>query len=180
MAKELDVSIAYSRYRFLGFEFLTWLWFMIETASGSLFKEEDGESARKTLAIGNRIVLEILGENQKESITIKGDDAGLEEGILSLRKGAVVTEMNLILRIREHEFRFGIKGENLNISNLKTPDTPALETQGDMEGILLEKAFLYEQVIMTVEGLFETFLTFRLQENWDRNTLSGIRQWIYS
>ena len=32
----LDVSVAYNRYKFLGHEFLTWLWFMIETDKQTL------------------------------------------------------------------------------------------------------------------------------------------------
>ena len=31
----LDIAVAYNRYKFLGNEFLTWLWFMIETDESS-------------------------------------------------------------------------------------------------------------------------------------------------
>ncbi len=36
----LDVAVAYSRYQFLGEEFLTWLWFVIEN-NQDLFKNFD-------------------------------------------------------------------------------------------------------------------------------------------
>ncbi|MBW2173517.1 MAG: hypothetical protein JRF64_02515, partial [Deltaproteobacteria bacterium] len=88
----LDVAISYNRYKFLGYEYLTWLWFVIE-------KDQDrirglGQEPAD-LEIGNRIVLENKKRDAVESITIKGDDAGLEEGVLALRKGGVVTELNL-------------------------------------------------------------------------------------
>jgi len=41
-----------------------------------------------------------------ETVTIKGDDAGLEEGLLALRKGAVVSEINLAYKSGEQEWSF--------------------------------------------------------------------------
>ena len=63
----LDIAVAYNRYRFLGNEFLTWLWFSIEN---------DMETLRKSdpdfldLDVGNRMVLENRLANGKENITI--------------------------------------------------------------------------------------------------------------
>jgi len=50
----LDLAVAYNRYRFLGDEFLTWLWFLIETDQNA-FKAIDPDCS--ALEIGNRIVL---------------------------------------------------------------------------------------------------------------------------
>ena len=59
--------------------------------------------------IGNSISLENnLGDKSKEKITIKGDQAGLEEGTTALKKGAWVTDMNLICKIGEEEYKFSI------------------------------------------------------------------------
>ena len=30
----LDIAVAYNRYAFLGYEFLTWLWFVVEKEPG--------------------------------------------------------------------------------------------------------------------------------------------------
>ena len=79
----LDVAHAYNRFKFLGDEFLTWLWFTIETDPG-YFKSISPDPS--SLEIGNRIVLENRSQQAIESITIKGDDANLEEGILAREK----------------------------------------------------------------------------------------------
>ena len=51
------------------------------------------------LEIGNRVVLvNQIDEDALETVTIKGDQAWLEEGLLALQKGAVVTEINLVMR----------------------------------------------------------------------------------
>ena len=84
----LDVAVAYNRYQFLGEEFLTWLWYVIEKDQ-NLIKNFDNDFV--ALEIGNRIVFENRRKESGERITIKGDGASLEEGILTLKKGALVT-----------------------------------------------------------------------------------------
>jgi hypothetical protein len=171
----LDVAIAYNRYRFLGNEFLTWLWYTLENHSAQL-SEIDADLS--TLEIGNRMVLENRRNEGLETITIKGDDAGLEEGLLSLKKGALVTEMNLLYRSGDNTWQFNLKGESLNISSFKTPETAGTETKKDIEGAVLEKIFLYEKVIRFVEGAFRHFVGLRISENWDKKISTQMRQWI--
>jgi hypothetical protein len=171
----LDVAIAYNRYRFLGNEFLTWLWYTLENRSAQLAKIDADLSA---LEIGNRMVLENRRSEGVETITIKGDDAGLEEGLLALRKGALVTEMNLIYRSGDNTWQFNIKGESLNLSSFKTPETAGTQTKEDIEGAVLEKIFLYEKVILFIEGAFRHFVRLRISENWDKNNITQIKQWI--
>ena len=88
----LDIATAFNRYKFIGHEFLTWLWYLIETDGHRL-----GQSDPPTifLALGKRIVLENPRENHADKITIKGDYANFEAGILPLRQGSLVTELSL-------------------------------------------------------------------------------------
>ena len=50
----LDITFAYNRFKFLGDEFLTWLWYVIENDSGYLKNISPDLSSLET---GNRIVL---------------------------------------------------------------------------------------------------------------------------
>ena len=171
----LDVAIAYNRYRFLGNEFLTWLWYTLENRSSQLV-EIDADLS--TLEIGNRMVLENRRSEGLETITIKGDDAGLEEGLLALKKGALVTEMNLLYRSGDNTWQFNLKGESLNISSFKTPETAVTQTKEDIEGAVLEKIFLYEKVIHFIEGAFRHFVRLRISEDWGKNIIAQMKQWI--
>lgn len=173
----LDISFAYSRYKFLGNEFLTWLWFVIENDMERLNKIEQD---LVYLNIGNRIVLENKINDAVETITILGDDAGLEEGIISLGKGAVVTQINLLYKSADNEWRFTIKGESMNISHLKIPETAIVESSEEFEGMVLEKAYLYEKVTILTDNLFKEFIKLRLSSSWEGNVVPKIRQWIYS
>jgi hypothetical protein len=171
----LDVAFAYNRFKFLGDEFLTWLWFIIATDPGYVkpfFPEPS------SLEIGNRIVLENRTQQAIESIIIKGDDANLEEGILALRKGAVVTEINLCFKSGDQEWRFTIKGESLNLSGFKTPFTGPVESAEDVEGAVLEKAYLYEQAIRFIDSLFKSFIKLRLSNHWQNKVIPLIKKWL--
>ena len=175
----LDVAVAYNRYRFLGEEFLTWLWFCIETQQSDIQNLEQEQTQEKVaIEIGNRMALENRRRNTAESITIKGDDAGLEEGLLSLKKGALITELNLVLRTVEKKWQFNIKGESLNISNLKTPEISRPETQEEVEGFVLEKIFLYDRLVCYLETLFERFIHLRTSEKWDNVAVPKIKRWL--
>ncbi|MFZ0243138.1 MAG: hypothetical protein WAL90_15970 [Desulfobacterales bacterium] len=171
----LDVALAYDRYSFLGNEFLTWLWYTLDNEVSQLARIDADLSA---LEIGNRLVLENRGGEGLETITIKGDDAGLEEGLLSLGKGALVAEMNLLYRSGDHTWQFNLKGESLNISNFKPPETGAAETKEDIEGAVLEKIYLYEKIIRFVEGAYRHFILLRVSENCEKDLIAPMRQWI--
>ena len=173
----LDVAISYNRYKFLGYEYLTWLWFIIEKDQDKI-KKLDREPV--SLQIGNRIVLENRQKDTVESITIKGDDAGLEEGVLALRKGAVVTEVNLSYNTGDQEWRFTIKAESLHIVGLKCPQTGPVVSEEDVEGAVLEKVYLYDKALQFTDNLFRQFITMRVSDDWDKKVVPLMRKWIYS
>lgn len=175
----LDVAVAYNKYKFLGNDFLTWIWFSIENQRD--FSALLGSKDSITLQIGNSIVLENqLGDKSKEKITIKGDQAGLEEGVTALKKGAYVTQINLILKINEDEYQFTIKGESFNITGLKTPKTDLAKTGDQIEGLVIEKAFFCFTVFQMIDTLFLKYLALRSSDDWHNNGLTDIKNWITS
>jgi len=173
----IDVSVAYNRYKFLGHEFLTWLWFIMDSDQASIIKTENDIVS---LNMDNRIVIENSLNNRVENIRIKGDDASLEEAKLSLQKGGVVTELNFSLKVGDHEWKFNIKGESLNISSLKPPETGQITKKEDVEGAVLEKIYLYEKVVSLVQKLYTRFISMRVSSEWDKETVPCIKKWIKS
>jgi hypothetical protein len=173
----LDVAIAYSRYQFLGEEFLTWLWFVIEK-NQPLIKNFDPEFV--ALEVGNRVVFENRRKEAAERITIKGDGASLEEGILALKKGALVTELNIVYKSAELVWQFTLKGESLNISTMSIPNTGSPESEEDIEGVVLEKIFLYDKALQLLDKLYAHFAGLRVSDNWHSQESPLIRKWIQS
>ena len=174
----LDVAVAYNKYKFLGNEFLTWLWYVIENDIS--INELTGIKDKKiVIKIGNSIVLEnSLGDDTKEKISIKGDDAGLEEGTTALKKGAVVTEINLKLEIDEAEYKFTIKGESMNITGLKTPPAGKIEGPDEVEGAVLEKTYLCNALFEIVDSLYTTYIKRRISDAWATQDLQAMREWV--
>ena len=173
----LDVAVAYNRFKFLGDEFLTWLWFAIEQ-DPAIFKGMDPDLA--SFEIGNRIVLEKRKKESVERITIKGENANFEEGMLALKKGALVAELNLVCRTIEQKWQFTLKGESLNLSGFKTPKIAPLESPDDIEGAILEKVFLYDKILQFLEKLYKTFIKLRTSNNWESRVVPLIKKWMDS
>ena len=174
----LDVSVSYNRYKFLGHEFLTWLWFSIDTQP-DLFNRFSDDPV--SLHIGNRLVLENRTDGHRESVIIKGDDAGLEEGLLALRKGAHVTEANLTLSAgATMRWTFTLKGENLNISGFAPPQTQKATSDEDIDGAVLEKIYFYDQVLDLIDSLFAHFIHLRISERWTQSVLPAFHNWLSS
>jgi hypothetical protein len=170
----LDIAVAYNRYRFLGNEFLTWVWFTIEN-DADIIRRCDADA--QSLDVGNRMVLEHRWANGVETVAIKGDAAGLEEGVLALSKGAQVTEINLIYKSGSLQWQFSLKGESLSFSGLKLPETAAAEQSEDMEGVVLEKLYLFEKPFKLIDELYRHFIELRLSPRW-QDTLTEIKEWI--
>ncbi len=173
----LDVAVAYNRFKFLGEEFLTWLWFVIDQDPTVLRKADPDLTS---LEIGNRIVLEKRDKKALERITIKGENAGLEEAMLALQKGALVAELNLIYRSAQQKWQFTLKAESLNLSSLKTPKIATPESPEDMESAVLEKIFLYDKILQFLEKLYKTFIKYRLSDRWLKRDVNLIKKWSQS
>ena len=171
----LDIAVAYNRYKFLGDEFLTWLWFVIDK-DPKIFKDMDPDLT--ALEIGNRIVLEKQKRKSVERITIKGEDAHFEEGMLALKKGALVAEMSLVYRASEQKWQFSLKGESLNVSSLKTPKTTPPESPHDLEGAVLEKVFLYDKILQFLEKLYKHFIKLRTSDAWNNRVVPLMKTWM--
>jgi hypothetical protein len=171
----LDLSVAYNRYRFLGDEFLTWLWYLVETDQNA-FRTADPDCL--ALEIGSRIVLENRKGKSIERLTIKGDDAGLEEGKMALKKGALVTELALVFKTGEHQWQFSIKGESLNLSSLKAPGPALPQRSEEIEPFLLDKTQQYYKILNFLELIYKIFIQTRISTKWSSKTTPAIKKWV--
>jgi hypothetical protein len=171
----LDIAVAYNRFKFLGDEFLTWLWFVVEQDPAIL---RNADPDLSSFEIGNRIVLEKKHKEAFERITIKGEDAGLEEAKVALQNGALVSELNLIYRSGQQKWQFTLKGESLNLSSLKTPKIAVPESPEDVEGRVLEKIYLYDKILQFLEKLYKSFIELRTSRRWQSQEIYRMKKWL--
>ena len=171
----LDIAVAYNRYRFLGNQFLTWLWFVIEN-NQHIIRQCDPDAV--SLEVGNRMVLENRATGGLETISIKANNAGLEEAILALSKGAAVTEIQLVYKTDSLEWRFTLKGESLGFSGIKLPDSAAAENEQDNDSVVLDKLYLYEKPLELIDRLYQRFIQARLSGKWSETAVVDIKKWM--
>ena len=158
----LEIAVAYNRFKFLGDEFLTWLWFVIEQDLAVL---KNADPDLTSFEIGSRMVVEKKYKKTVERITIKAEDAGLAEARMALKNGALVTELNLVYRSAQHKWQFSLKGESLNLSSLQTPKIAPPESPDEMEARVLEK-------------LYKHFIKLRTSNRWNSREISLIKKWL--
>ena len=172
----LDSAAAYSRYKFLGYEFLTWLWFVIETQPTFAAKFIDGYVE---LRVGNKIVFENMRNQTRETITIKGDDPPAEAGKLSLKNGAYIAALNLILKTESNTWQFTINGDLMNFGGLKSAGSAALADSGDeFEAAVLDKIYAIGAVMEFIDHLFSDYLALRSRSEWELSVIPSMRAWF--
>jgi hypothetical protein len=89
-----------------------------------------------------------------------------------------VAELNLIYRSGQQKWQFTLKGESLNLSNLKTPKIAAPESPEEIEGRVLEKIFLYDKILQFLEKLYKSFIKLRLSSRWQSREIYLIKKWL--
>ncbi|MFH2099343.1 MAG: hypothetical protein ABIJ95_07530, partial [Pseudomonadota bacterium] len=151
-----------------------WLWYLTETDADAV-AEAAGESV--VVVVGNRITLEKQRGDDTERVAIRGEAAQMEEGLVALRKGALVSEVNLVVEIGDQNYSMNVRGADLTVSSLKTPSTGPVRVVDEMEGAILEKAGLLEKALAILDSLFYSFIRLRISDAWEEE-LPKIRRWV--
>jgi len=156
----IDVAVAFEKYKFLGSEFLLWLWFSSEERDVNI--DETGEI---TINVANKItLLDVVNVDDKKTVTIKGNDIEMEEAMTALKMLAMPIELHLLMKNHKRglEWTFTIKSETLQISGCKTPDVAPTETSNDIAGATFEKLCLLDIPVQFIAKLFEKYIAMRL------------------
>jgi len=157
-----------------GREFLTWLWFKSEERGGSVMIPGTGDVEVIFL---QRIVLESGEGEYAETVACRGLHADLEEGKSALRKGKKVTEARIQLGAGDDRFEFTFKGDTFSFQSLRLP-TPTDPDEEDRDGKILERIYLAEGAMKTMERLFALFLEKRLSPQWKTEEEALMKKWL--
>lgn len=162
--------------RFLGREFLAWLWFESETFEERFSIEKFAECE---LHLEKSITLETGPDfdqsQQKEKSTLSGfAPSGTPEAKEALRQGKLPTKAKIVVRREEQEFAFVLDADALALSAVKIP---AL-IKGEGEDPFYERIQLIEEIEGAVEALFGSFLRLRLDEPWESEVVPAMREWM--
>jgi len=181
--------------RFVGREFLLWLWFESELMEGTLQTKQHGEFG---LWLEKKLVL----SEGKESTRIAGGSPGLgREAKEALRRGQLPESAGIRVVIADEENSFVLKAEQLAVASLKLktvlgqdeeernvlleelmPSTKPKRKQPKSEDEAYEAFYERMQLTQAFEELLGTlyhdFLTLRLKPVWADLVVPAMRAWV--
>jgi hypothetical protein len=170
------VELLYA-YRFLGREFLTWLWFKSEAELDGLIKVKDQEPV--VVAVGDKMVLETGDGEYRETLVLQGSHSEHREARLGLMQGKLPEEMHLKLIRSQDEWQLTLKAATLEIKGLKSKSASGpQEDEDDQEAFFFDQMYQVEAVSEIIDGLFREFLQVRLSPAWEQEEMPRLQDWL--
>lgn len=171
----LDITVAFNRYRFLGSDFLLWLWWVSENDQKNIVVEMPNNKIA-SIVLGEGLSIE--NEKPKSKVSIKANDTDNREAAIALSKGGSIKEADFILTVGDDEFSFSLTSDDLAIKGLRTPKIEAKGAPDEVEGMILEKIYLDGIVFNYIDHLFSEFIRVRLSERWGASIILSIAKWL--
>ncbi|HEY4103981.1 MAG TPA: hypothetical protein VGM44_08820, partial [Polyangiaceae bacterium] len=145
--------------RFLGPEFLLWLWLRAEIGAKPL---ELAELGRFDVWLDNHLSLQ-SDLDPNERVTVRGAaPSGSAEAREAVRAQKFPVRAKLALRNDERDFACVLVAQRFAIAS---GAIPAVLTK-DTDDAFLERIALVEHLTQSLDGLFATFLADRLSDTW--------------
>jgi len=175
----MDLVDLIAEKRFLGQEFLTWLWWKSEERGGTIFLKDFGEVS---ISFEKHMMLESGEGEASEKLICSGLQTELAEARTGLQVGKKLEQARIIVTRDSHEYGVTLTGAVMEFRNVRLPKTEQTEQQGgtspeEVEGQLLERIFLFEDLVKMIHSLFRLFIDARLGDGW-QDELRKIRQWV--
>lgn len=168
----MDLAERIEAARFLGREFLLWLWWQSEESDGVL-ELPGGESCAlwldEQLTLAQSTVLERI-----ESKLKGGTPSLTPEAKEALRQGKLPTRAKIRLDRGPQQWGFVFDADAFTISSVAIP---ALITE-EGEERFYERMQLIEELEAMLGGLFERFARLRASPAWEREALPALRAWV--
>jgi hypothetical protein len=161
--------------RFLGREWLTWLWLESELFEGRFDVEGIGT---RELYFEKAITLETPADSgaDKESSRLTGlAPTGREEAKEALRQGKLPVSAKVVVARGDQTFSCTVKADALGLSGVKIP--ALLKEEGDDP--FFERIGLIEELEGLLDALFRAFLAVRLSKSWAAVAMPAMKAWAW-
>jgi hypothetical protein len=177
--QERDALTLIREKKFLGQDFLTWLWSKAEERGGAVLVPGHGDVA---VTFERFMALEEGEGDASESLTCRGRQTELREARVGLRAGKKVARAHIRIGMDDEEWRLTLDGATLDVKSLRTSKTPreGEEEGGDIafEGRVLERAFLLQKATDALDLLFKAFLSTRVNPRAWEEERQRLAAWI--
>jgi hypothetical protein len=156
--------------RFLGSEFLLWIWVRGEFSTASIRLDDDDELdvwLDRQLAFESPI-------DKNERVTVRGmAPADSEEAREAVRAGKLPVLAQIVLRGTSRDFLCGLVAPRFGITGAKVPAV----LKDEPGEAFLERMTLCESLFSLLDALYHAFLRDRLSDTWKSGWEPAIAAW---
>ena len=175
----MDLVDLIQEKRFLGQEFLAWLWYKSEERGGNVELPGTGD----ILVVFEKHMLLEYGEGvDSEKLICRGLQTELKEARAGLALGKKPEQARVRLTRGDYEFSVTLTAATMEFRSVRLPKTAGTEDGDDpdsLEGQILERIGLFEELTALVNELFRMFINIRGSSRWPEE-LVKIRSWVNS
>ncbi len=173
----MDLVDLIEEKRFIGQEFLAWLWYKSEERGGSIDLPGKGD----ILVVFEKHMLLQYGEGaESEKLICRGLQTELKEARTGLALGKKPEQARIRLGMGDYEFSMTLTAATMEFRSVRLPKTAGADDgddQDSLEGQILERISLFEDGIQLINDLFRMFITVRISSDWTEE-LVQIRNWV--
>lgn len=139
--------------RFIGQEFLIWLWFITNNYEYCIENITD-------IWINDKIVLESVEDSDKNTEKVTCCYGEMVEAKEALKNGKRITNLSIGIKSKDEEYKLTIDDKFLDLKGCKTPKIDI--DKDDIDGAFLEKIFLLKKIKdLFFEKIFKKFISIR-------------------
>lgn len=175
----MDLVDLIQEKRFVGQEFLAWLWYKSEERSGYIDIPGTGDVL---VVFEKHMLLEFGVGDSNEKVICRGLQTELKEARAGLVMGKKPEQARIRLARGEYEYSVTLTAATLEFRNVRLPRTVAAVDEGDdpesLEGRILERVALFEDLSGLVNDLLRMYIQVRASDDWPTE-LQKIRQWVH-
>jgi hypothetical protein len=146
---------------FLGEEFLTWLWFRIETDGGEF---DIGRQRELAVSFDDFLAFAPRDDDETEHILRKGTPSRSVEASAALRNGRRLTRARLIIAHGDAVYGVIIDGPTMDLLSVKLPDDDPEAASAEERSA--ERIAGFTSLREYVARLYELFLRERLEPDY--------------
>lgn len=158
--------------RFLGNEFIVWLWFESEKNDGNFDVDPIGPFA---LWFENTITLESTAIQVEQSKLKGAAPSSTQEAREALRHGKLPTQARIRIEQGPHQFACMLTASTMGLSSVTIPAM----LKDEPEEKFYERMYLIEQLEKYFDSLYTEFLELRLSPAWEQENVPEIAKWVW-
>jgi recombination associated protein RdgC len=129
------------------------------------------------------MLLEYGEADYNERLVCSGLQTELKEARTGLRTGKKLEQARLQIVKDEREYNLTLGATFFEFRNVRLPktegaDSAADSTDAEVEGAVLERIFLFEELVKIVNDLLRMFVEVRTSDKWPEE-LARVRKWVH-